>query len=57
VYCVCIIQIGYDMGDYTNYYSHDLAFSGEEYNIVCESNIDIFNMGKTCLLLVYAQLF
>jgi len=39
------------MGDNTNYYSHDLSFSGEEYNIVCESNIGvpgifIFKMGK-----------
>jgi len=39
------------MGDNTNYYSHNLSFSGEEYNIVCESNIGvpgifIFKMGK-----------
>jgi len=53
------MQIGYDMDDYNNYYSHELAFSGEEYNMVCESNIDvpgrfIFNIGE---IILYAKLF
>jgi len=46
-----LMQIGYDMGDNTNYYSHPLSLSGEEYDIVSESNIGIpgmfiFKMGK-----------
>jgi len=38
------------MGDYNNYYSHDLAFSGEEYNMVCDCMQSYFN--HTCYHIV-----
>jgi len=51
------------MGDNTNYYSHPLSLSGEEYDIVSESNIGIpgmfiFKMGKdkNCFLQIYSLL-